>query len=310
MKLLTKSMQSDISRQMVFKARDIDMCLINALDESMPADYLLDCLMMYQNKDGGFGNGLHIDNYNPNSSVYQVYEAFRLLDMLGFDSNNTHELFDTIINKAGNYLYNREIMKDNKWNPNTKTNDDFAHSFEYSCNDENKALFGYHPTIAILGYTLVFFKPTKAYYKKALKFARDIIDAFYNIKSLTKQEFISFNSFLNSIKKANVFVDDISKIEEKLTKLAIDNISLDFDDINAIHPLDAALYLNDPILNEKKSLELDYIIDTIAPHGLWNHNGDWGYDKYAEADSAMLKWIGAQTVNNYYVLKLHNRIEK
>ena len=310
MKLLTKVMQADISRQMSFKARDLDLCVINALDGSMPSDYLLDCLMMYQNRDGGFGNGLHIDNYNPNSSVYQVYEAFRLLDMLDYDSRSSHELYDTIINKACNYLYNREVLTENRWNPNTLTNNDFAHSHEYTFNDENLKYFGYHPTAAILGYTLVFCKPTKAYYKKALKLTQFAIDYLYQAESLTKQEFISFNILLKCLKKANQYISDIAKIEEKLIKLAKEAVSLDFDDINAIHPLDAALYLNDDELNQKKDEELNHIIDSIAPHGLWNHNGDWGYDVYAEQDSAMLKWIGAETVNNYYALKLHNKIEK
>ena len=78
--ILTKKQQEDMSRQVGLKSRDIDICLFNSLDGSLPKDMLLDCLMMYQNNDGGFGHGLHIDNYNVNSSIYQVYEAFRLLE--------------------------------------------------------------------------------------------------------------------------------------------------------------------------------------------------------------------------------------
>ena len=55
--------------------------------------------------------------------------------------------------------------------------------------------------------------------------------------------------------------------------------------------------------------ELDYLIDSIAPHGMWDYNESWGYDKYAEEDSAKLKWIGAGTVNNYFLLKKYGRLE-
>ena len=58
-----------------------------------------------------------------------------------------------------------------------------------------------------------------------------------------------------------------------------------------------------------KEKELDFIIDSLKPFGLWDHIGGWGYDKYPEEDSAMLKWIGAETVNNYYLLKKCGRLE-
>lgn len=309
MKLLSKNQQDGIFRQMYNKARDIDVAIINTLDGSMPKDFILDAIMFYQTKDGGFANGLYIDNYNVNTSVYQIYEAFRILDMVGFDSScGKLELYHPIINKAMNYLYNREPLNNNKWNPNTITNNNYAHSKEFEYCEENMKLFGYHPTAAILGYTFIFCEPSKAYYKKALKMADLMIKDFLNMNSLTKYEFISFNSFLNSIKRANVFADKQIEIENHLTKLAKEAVSTNFSDLDAIHPLDCSLYLNDEELNEKINLELDYIIDSLASHGLWEKKGDWGYNKYAEEDSAKLKWIGAETVNNYFILKKYGRL--
>ena len=65
MKLLTKDKQIDLANQLSLKSRDIDVVLFNILDESLPKEFMLDSLMLYQNKDGGFGNALYIDNYNP-----------------------------------------------------------------------------------------------------------------------------------------------------------------------------------------------------------------------------------------------------
>ena len=306
---LTKKQQEDMSRQVGLKSRDIDICLFNSLDGSLPKDMLLDCLMMYQNNDGGFGHGLHIDNYNVNSSIYQVYEAFRLLDMLDFNKDCENELYDHIINKACNYLYNRIPLINNKWNPNTKTNNDFAHASEFTCNKENEELFGYHPTVAILGYTLVFCKETKAYYKKALKYIDEILKDFYSKEDLTKYEMISFNSLLNSLKKANVLNDEWNKIESKLVEIVKKHISTDYSNVSACRPLDVALYISDPAIDELKEEQLDYLIQSIAPHGMWNYEGSWGYNKYAEEDSAKLKWIGCGTVNNYFLLKKYGRLE-
>lgn len=308
MKLLSSEKRNDMANQIALKARDVDVCMFNILDGALDKELLLDCLMYYQNKDGGFKGGLHIDNYNINSSPYQVYEAFRLLDMAGFDSSCDNELYDMIINKACNYLYNREVISDNKWNPNVITNNQFAHAkiFEYS--DENKELFGYHPTAALIGYTLLFCKPTKAYYKKALKMLDLCLNDLYEKESLNKYESISYMSLLGSLRKTGIKKEEQDKIEKKLIDNLLKNVSLNFDD-HGIHPLECGLILNDDKLNELKNQECDYLIDNIKSFGLWDSNSDWGYDKYPEADSASLKWIGATTVNNYYYLKSSGRIE-
>lgn len=298
-----------MARQVSLKSRDIDICIFSALEGSLPKDMLLDCLMLYVNNDGGFGHGLYIDNYNVNSSVYQVYEAFRLLDMLDFDSSCQNELYDQIINKACNYLYNRVPPVKGIWNPNTKSNNDYAHSKEFEYNEENKKLFGLHPTAALLGYTLLFVKPTKAYYKKALATLPLILKEFYAKEEFTKYELISFNSLLNSLRKCNLLLEDQKKIEEKLTEYVKKNISSDYSNKSANRPLEVALYLEDSAFDEAKNQELDYLIDSIAPHGMWDYNESWGYDKYAEEDSAKLKWIGAGTVNNYFLLKKYGRLE-
>ena len=298
-----------MARQVSLKSRDIDICIFSALEGSLPKEMLLDCLMLYVNNDGGFGHGLYIDNYNVNSSVYQVYEAFRLLDMLDFDSSCQNELYDQIINKACNYLYNRVPPVKGIWNPNTKSNNDYAHSKEFEYNEENKKLFGLHPTAALLGYTLLFVKPTKAYYKKALATLPLILKEFYAKEEFTKYELISFNSLLNSLRKCNLLLEDQKKIEEKLTEYVKKNISSDYSNKSANRPLEVALYLEASAFDEAKNQELDYLIDSIAPHGMWDYNESWGYDKYAEEDSAKLKWIGAGTVNNYFLLKKYGRLE-
>ena len=114
---------------------------------------------------------------------------------------------------------------------------------------------------------------------------------------------------LNCIQRYNFFVSEHEYIEAKLIKLAKEVVNMEYTNTSLIHPLDCALYLNDAELNELKNKQLDYIIDSIEPHGLWEKKDSWGHNKYAEEDSAKLKWIGAQSVNYVYILKLNNRVE-
>ncbi len=308
MKLLTKVKENTIAKEMSLKARDIDVCLYNIIDGSLPKEFILDALMIYENKDGGFGNDLYIDNYNPNSSVFQVYEAFRIIYIAGFSSKDKNELYDSIINHAANYLYNRIEPDGLFWNPNTIENNNYAHSDIFEYNDKNKKLFGMHPTLAILGYTLLFFKETKAYYKKAYSMSLKLINYYLNNNNPTKYELISVDSFLNSIKNIKLFDEYKDKLENKLAIDALNNLSMIFDD-DKLHPLDI-IYLKNDKLDEYRDIELDYLVDSIASFGLWDYKKGWNNGGiYAEEDSAMIKWIGANSVNNYYLLKYFGRIE-
>ena len=306
MEILTKQNLNVIENQTYNRARDIDVSIMNALLDNEYKDYVLDGLMLYVNKDGGFGNALHIDNYNPNSSVYQTYEAFRILDLVGLDSSCENPLLEEIVNKACNFLFNRCQLKDGAWNPNEKTNNNFAHSEEFTYYESFISSWGYHPTAALVGFTLTLVKPNKAYYKKALKMLDIVFKYFETKESLSIYDYISFNSLLGSLKKANLFVDKQEIIEDKLLAQAprlLENKDFSISAMMSNCKLDEKLNIR---LNE----ELDEIILSRASHGLWEHKKGWGTDKYAEADSAMLKWLGAESVYNLYLLNKYNRIEK
>lgn len=307
MNLLSKKAQDDIANQMCQKARDIDICLFNIIDGTMPKELLLDCLMLYETKDG-FGHGLYIDNYNTNSSVYQIYYVLYLLDLVGFDSSSTEDLYYTITNKCFNYLYNRAEMKDGIWNPNVESNDSFAHSMKFSYTKDFKNTFGIAPTPAIVGYTLTLCDKNKAYYKKAYRMINQIIDYFNNQDNLKEDEYISFASFFNSLKNANIKIDNLDSLIDKLAEKYISNYTKDFNDFYKAKPFDVLLNIEKG--NELKDLEADYLISNIKSFGLWDYNGSWGWDKYPEFDSASLKWIGHITAINYFYLKKYGRLEK
>ncbi len=302
---IDKNTFATIERQIYNRARDIDVAIFNSLIDEASKEFVLDCLTMYMNNDGGFGNGLEIDNYNPNSSVYQTYEALRILDMLGFDSSCENELYLELVNKAGNYLYNRSPLDENRWNPLVKTNNDYAHSEEYTYYDNVINIWNFHPTAALIGFSLTMFKPSKAYYKKALKLIGFALSYFKEKEVLSNYDFISFNSLLGSLKKANLFPEEQNIIESKLKEQALTKLNDDFFNI--------AVMLSNCNLDAKLKMaldnKLDRIIRDIKPHGLWEHMKAWGNTKYPEAESAALKWLGAESVNNLYILKKYGRLD-
>lgn len=306
MKKLTKEEVLSIEPILYNKARDIDVAIYNALSDEMSKEFVLDSLMLYMNKDGGIGGGLEIDNYNPNSSVYQCYEALRILDALGFDSTYKNELYTHITNKIGNYLYNRCDIKEGLWNPTTKTNEEFAHSEVFNYKENFSKFFGVHPTAAILGFTFTLFPASKAYYKKALKQVGYIFSYIEEKNDWTEYDYISFNSLLGSLKKANLFQEEQIQLEKAILK----HLEKDIENLSRELPYMLTHVKVEGLLKEALDKTLDELVDGRASHGLWEHKKGWGSNRYPEADSAMLKWLGAETVWTLYLLDSYGRIEK
>ncbi len=312
MKQLTKEQLSVIERQMFNHTRDVDTAIYDAMFfDDFPKEIAVDALLMYQNKDGGFGSGLHIDIYSPDSSVYVTYEALKILYMVGFRSMKENELLEGLLNKAFNYLYNRNTLKDNKFEPLEKTNNKYAHSKKFELDENTFERFGYYPSVTIFGFTLLFCDETKAYYKKALNYAKKAISDFYISNAHTKDELYAYSLFIECLRYKNLLIEELDKLENSLLEYGLSVVSRDvsaYEEEDAVRPTLIFAHLN---LNEeaKELLErdLDYIIDSIASHGLWDHKSDWDEDKYPEASSASLKWIGVESYRNLYLLKKFNR---
>lgn len=303
---LTKEDLVTIEHLLYNKARDIDVSIYNALQDSSYKDFVLDSLTLYFTKDGGIGNGLEIDNYNPNASVYQTYEALRILSALHFDKTCENELFFQIINKIGNYLFNRCPIDNGLWNPLVESNDQYAHSEEYTYIKNPFSIWGIHPTTAILGYILEMMPESKAYYKKALKQIGFVFSYLENDLLWTPYTFTSFSALLSSLKRTGLFPLECKRIEERMRTEALKHI----EDSAYNFPL---YFLNmevDGPLKNRIETQLDELICKRAKHGLWEHEKDWGNHCYPEEDSASLKWLGAETVWNLYLLKQYGRIEE
>lgn len=304
MKMITKEELLFIEKQLYNKARDIDVAIFNSLLDSDCSTFVLDCLMMYQNADGGFGSGLFIDDYNPNSSVYQTYEALRILDMVGFNIHCENPLYHQIINKACNFLMNKCSLTDGAWNPTCPSNEAYAHSEKMNYHDDFISIWGYFPTAPILGYILSSTNPTKAYYKKAVRLLGYAMSYFNNQETLKEEDFRAFSSLLKSLKRTDAFSKEVEILEQRLInegkKMVLNH---------QLSPFLLPDNLDDELCKEKENA-LDGLIERRASHGLWEHLEGWGSDRFPEADTASLKWIGAETVNVLYLLNAYGRIEK
>lgn len=111
-------MNRDAAKQFVLQnARPIDLAVYKYFFENGSNKTVIEELLKYQNEDGGFGNGLQPDYWNPNSSPIATNDAIITLfrvDALTPDSE--------IVNGIVRYLESHDIFGnffDLLWKSNT-----------------------------------------------------------------------------------------------------------------------------------------------------------------------------------------------
>lgn len=305
---LKKEELKNIEFQMFNKARDIDVAIYNVLFNSdMPKMYVSMALSGYQNKDGGFGHALEIDNYNKDSSVYETYEALRIVYECGFESISEDETLEYMMKKAFNYLYN----KCQNWCPLVETNNNAICASWFKYTDDNIKRFGDAPTPAIIAYTLYLLDAKSPYYKMAYKKCEGVIKNFLLKSDFNLDEYISYKELYNVLVKRGLYKEYLEEYKKVLFEVGSRLVIKDESKFNTNGAIPLVIfddYTNDAAIDELIDKNLDYIISNRPSHGLWEGGCDW-MNEYPEAATAQIKWMGVITIRNLIYLKKFNRIE-
>jgi hypothetical protein len=99
------------ARNFIYKnARPLDIVRWKYLFENGSKEDVLTALIAYQNEDGGFGNALEPDCWNPNSSPMQTWVATEIIKEINLKDKN-HPIIQGILN----YLSSREGFDGHTW---------------------------------------------------------------------------------------------------------------------------------------------------------------------------------------------------
>lgn len=94
--MLQKKSYNMIRTWVYRNARNIELSLWKYFFENGSKEDVLSALSYYQNEDGGFGNALEADNWNPNSTPYTTLYAINILNDIEFTDLN-HPIYKGIL---------------------------------------------------------------------------------------------------------------------------------------------------------------------------------------------------------------------
>jgi len=268
---------------------------------------VLNELKKFQNKDGGFGNGLESDFRVPYSSPMATSIGIRHLSKI-----DKQEEAQEIIKKAVRYFESCFDKKRNGWFALSKEVNDFPHAFWWHYNEEDGMTiidknWG-NPSAEILAYLYKY----KEYVSKLdvdslVEFAIDYIQ--------NKEEFNSENEIFCYIKLYEVLPNKLQKRLENKMQIAINQV-IEYNEEKWVEYVPTPLnFISEPnmyrfgIKESKIKDNLDFIIKQLECNG--KINPPWGESYYSgDLKLAYNEWIGVLTLNSLIILDKYDRVEK
>ena len=165
-------MNRNAAKQFILQhARPIDLAIYKYFFENEPNKIVIDELLKYQNEDGGFGNGLEPDYWNPNSSPIATNDAIITLYRVGALEQNTE-----IVNGIVRYLKSYDSFDEDKkrWLFAIDSNKDYPHAIWWEKNEDG--INGFNPTISLATFLICYGNRTLLYeeiIRAGLKYLED-----------------------------------------------------------------------------------------------------------------------------------------
>jgi len=173
-------------RQWIYRnARHLELTLWQYEFENGSKEAVLDALSFYQNEDGGFGNALEPDSWNPNSTPYTTAYAIGILRAIEFTDINHY-----IVSGILRFLDSRAYFSENGWEWSIPTNNNYPHAPWWNFEQPDSTTeFGLSCDIA--SFILSVCQKESALYKKTINVINHIISRLKNRQSVMLQAVIS-----------------------------------------------------------------------------------------------------------------------
>ena len=276
-------------------ARPIDLAVYKYFFENGSNRTVVKELLKYQNKDGGFGNGLEADFWNPNSSPIATNDAIITLFRVGALEKNSE-----MVNGIVRYLKSHDSFdKDKKrWLFSIESNKDYPHAIWWEKNDDG--IHGFNPTMSLATFLVCYGERTLLYediVKEGLKYLEDNADVSGDALKcyLLSYELLKKNNITDII--------DLKYLKNLISKRINDAICKDIEKYGVEYvpvPSDffAGTYLEfiTPEIEQLIAAEKDILGNMQKEDGGFDITWQW-YTEYPEFEQARNWWRPRITID-------------
>lgn len=289
MKKLSQKAYQEISEWIHRNVRPLDLALWQYHFENGSRDAVISALAYYQNSDGGFGNTIDPDNWNPSSTPYNAQIVIKMLRQIDF-TDVTHPIYQSIFR----YLENTEHKAEYGWFFTIPSNDDYPHGCWWDFNAQTNTFQSIGTTASLCGFILRYGNNESKLYRMAFSYAEMLIEKLKLTTEYGDIGVLGYCELLEDIEGAGLMdCFDYAYLREKVPCVVRNKIHNEKNNFMA-NPLEFVLSRNSRFYEENKDeveAALDLIIDQRPALGVWNIPWEWyNGDKYPKAFAISENW--------------------
>ena len=279
-KKLTNAAFQEIRSWIYRNARPLDFALWQYHFENGRKETVLSILSHYQNNDGGFGNALDLDNWNPASTPYYVQFAIKILRQIDF-VDTTHPIYQGIFR----YLENTQHKADYGWLFTIASNNKHPHAVWWDYDPQTNIYQSIGVTAILSGFILRYGDKHSTLYQIATDYTYKLIEKLSSTTEFGDMGIRGYCILLEDMEAAGLTQTfDHRYLCEKVDDLVRNKI--DTNDFMS-NPLDIVLSSKSRFYETNKQeveVALDQTIDKKPASGVWDIPWEWyNGNKYPHA---------------------------
>ncbi len=309
MKKLSKKVQFEIINWIYRNARPLDLALWQYHFENGSKENILRILQCYQNSDGGFGNTIDPDSWNPDSTPYNAQIVIRMLRQIDF-IDLSHPIYQGILR----YLENTQYKSEYGWFFTIPSNDNYPHGVWWSYNPDTNIFQNVGTTASLCGFILRYGEISSRLYHIAEEYVVMLISRLKSEIEHGDMGVGGYCELLEDIKAAGLSDEyDTEYLEEKVSFLINEKINNEKDNFMA-NPLEFVFSPDSKYYDENRQAveqALDEIIDSKPSNDVWGIPWEW-YNEYTASKNYALSenwWKAAKAVDKMIQLRNFGRLE-
>ncbi len=309
MKKLSFDAFQEIKNWVYRNARPLDFALWQYWFEDGSKDAVLSALSSYRNSDGGFGNTIDPDSWNPDSTPYNAQIVIKLLRQIEF-LDMEHPFYRGMFR----YLENTEHRADYGWIFTIPSNDNYPHGIWWDYNPKDNEFQSIGTTASLCGFILRYGEKESGLYRMAKEYTNSLIERLRGTARLGDMGVGGYCELLEDIEAAGLTEEfDFTYLCERVSHAVREKIETEKDNFMA-NPLEFVWSPESRYYEENKEevqKALDAIIDERPENGVWDIPWEWyNGGKYPEAFAISENWWKSnKAIEKLLQLKSFGRLE-